>query len=469
MKMFLIFLTVLCCGIPFVFAEEEGIDLTVYNQNFALVRERRTMELKKGVSQVRFQDVAALIEPPSVHFKSLTDPEGCVIQEQNYEYDLVSAEKLLSKYIDKKIKVLTEGGGVYDGTLMSYDGANIVLQNPKDQSLNMIHRGDNVKNIDFTELPEGLITRPTLMWQVANDKDGKHLTEVSYLTTGVSWLCDYVAVVDNEDKNIDLAGWVTINNQSGTAYKDARLKLIAGDVHRIADAGPRSVALMNARFMKEEAAAPQFQEKSFFEYHMYTLQRKSTVKSNQSKQINLLEAANVSVNKLYIYDPSLYGWGYYQEGQTTKEQKVNVKIEITNSQAFHLGMPLPKGKVRVYKKDSDGGSEFIGEDLIDHTPKDEKIRLDIGNAFDLVGERKRIDFKQYGRTADETIEISLRNHKDADVEIIVVEHLWRYNNWEMTAKTHEYTKKDAQTVEFKIAVPKNGETKLKYTVHYWWS
>jgi hypothetical protein len=467
MRIFLIGVAAICALVTCAFAQDEGVYLTIYNQNFALVKDRRSMDLEKGVSQVRFSDVASQIEPTSVHFKSLTASQSCEIQEQNYEYDLVSASKLLSKYIDKKIKILAEGGAVYEGILMSYDNDNIVLSNAQDKSLNMVSRKDSIRNIDFTSLPEGLITKPTLMWQIANDKPGRHLTEVSYLTQGISWSCDYVAVVDKNDKNIDLSGWVTIDNKSGTAYKNAGLKLIAGDVHRVQPQAQRIENFYdNGRAASEEK---QFAEKSFFEYHMYTLQRKATVKDNQTKQISLLNAANVAVNKFFIYDPTTdYGWYSYRESQTTKEQKVKVKLEVVNSPKNNLGMPLPKGKIKVYKQDTDGQLEFVGEDAIDHTPKDEKIRLQLGDAFDVVAERKRMNFKQYGNTADETVEISLRNHKEEDIEVIVDEHLWRYMNWEITSKTHDFSKKDAQMAEFKIPVKKNSETKLTYTVHYWW-
>jgi len=467
MKRFMLILVFTFFAAVFSFAQDEGVDLTVYNQNFALVRDRRNLDLEKGIIQVRFSDIAAFIEPTSVYFKSLTAPQSCAIQEQNYEYDLVSATKLLSKYIDKRIKILTEGGSVYEGILMSYDNDNVVISNAQDKSLNMISRKENIKDIGFGELPEGLITKPTLMWQIANDKPGKHLTEVSYLTQGVNWLCDYVVVTDKDDKTIDLSGWVTIDNKSGVTYKDAGLKLIAGDVHRVQEQGITSYTkvMRNA----EAIGGAEFEEKAFFEYHMYTLQRRATLKDNQTKQITLLTANNVPVNKLFIYDPALdYGWYSYRDSQETKEQKVKVKIEIINSQKNNLGMPLPKGKVKVYKKDTDGSLQFIGEDQIDHTPKDEKIRLYLGNAFDVVGERKRIDYKTYGRTADETIEISLRNHKKESIEVTVVEHLWRYLNWDITSKTHEFNKKDAQIIEFNIPVNADSEVKLKYTIHYWW-
>lgn len=467
MRILLIIFVLVLSVVTFSFCEDENVELTIYNQNFALIKDRRYLNLEKGISQIRFSDVASLIEPTSVHFKSLTAPDSSLIEEQNYEYDLVNATKLLSKYIDKKITILTEGGSVYEGILMSYDNYNLVISNPSDKSLNMISRGDNIKNIGFTELPEGLITKPTLMWQILAEKGGRHLTEVSYLTKGINWLCDYVVVVDKEDRNIDLSGWVTIDNRSGTTYKNAGLKLIAGDVHRIQE-GEKGKSLINTMLNERAPSAPQFEEKSFFEYHMYTLQRNTTLKDNQTKQISLLNASNVPVSKLFIYDPALMiGWRYYRDAEITREQKVNVKIEVVNNQKNNLGMPLPKGKVKVYKKDTDGKLEFIGEDLIDHTPKDEKIRLYLGDAFDVVGERKRIDFQQVGNTEEETIEVSLRNHKEEDIEVIVIEHLWRYMNWEVKYKTHDFNKKDAQTIEFKINVPKNQEVKISYTVKYW--
>jgi len=463
------FAAVIILALSFIgaaFAQDEGVDLTVYNQNFALVKDRRFMEIPKGVNEVRFTDVASQIEPTSVHFKSLTDPKGCVIQEQNYEYDLVGATKLLFKYIDKKIKILAAGGTVYEGVLMSYDGDSIVLSQGATKSLSMVVFKDNIKNIDFPELPEGLVTKPTLMWRVSNDKQGRHLTEVTYLTNGVTWLCDYVAVVNDIDTKIDLSGWVTIDNKSGSAYKNAGLKLMAGDVHRVQESYRReNMAMAKAA----QGGADQFQEKSFFEYHMYTLQRKTTVKNNQTKQVTLFSASDIPVKKLFLFDPALYGWWiYYNDVDSSKAQKIKVKLEIENIQKNNLGMPLPKGKIKVYKRDTDGSLEFIGEDSIDHTPKDEKFRIYLGDAFDIVGERKKVDFKKYGNSADETVEISLRNHKSEDIEVAVVEHMWRYNNWDITAKTHEYTKKDAGTIEFKVPVPKNGETKINYTVHYSW-
>ncbi|HLD82617.1 MAG TPA: hypothetical protein VI976_01550, partial [Candidatus Omnitrophota bacterium] len=453
-------------GSPAVLAEDkEGVEVTVYNQNFGLVKDRRLISLKEGASDIRFSDVASQIEPTSVRFKSLTSPLGCIIQEQNYEYDLVSADKLLGKYIDKKIKMITMDDKVYEGILMSYDAENIVIS--QSDILSLVCRRENIRDISFPELPEGLITKPTLMWQIANDKAGGHLCEVSYLTGGITWGADYVVVVDKADKNIDLSGWVTIDNKSGVVYKDASLKLIAGDVHRAQEKGPRTYAPGMMKYA--EMAAPQFEEKAFFEYHMYTLQRKATVKDNQTKQITLLSANNVAVKKLFIYDPVDYsGWDWDYADSQSKEQKVKVKIEFTNTKQNNLGMPLPKGKIKVFKSDTDGSLQFIGEDLIDHTPKDETIRLYLGDAFDLVGERKKTNSRAGERWSEESFEISLRNHKEEDVEVNVVERLWRYANWKIIDKSGEFTKKDVQAIEFKVPVPKDKEAKVSYTVRYWW-
>ncbi|MCK9614968.1 MAG: DUF4139 domain-containing protein [Candidatus Omnitrophica bacterium] len=463
-------LVIFVFGFLFCFSvcAQENVELTVYNQNFALVKDQRSLDLKKGLNKVDFKDVASLIEPTSVHFVSLTAPDSCSILEQNYEYDLMSSEKLLSKYIDKNIKIITKDAKTYEGVLSSFDANNIIISGQ--DGLSMIVRPDNIAQISFDKTPEGLITKPTLVWEIENGKEGKHLTEVSYLTGGVNWLAEYVTVLDRDDKKVSLDGWVSITNNSGVGYKNAKLKLIAGDVKRVQ---PQAGAVIyNKMALREkDEAMPQFQEKAFFEYHMYTLQRKATLKNNQIKQISLLSANNIPVKKVFIYDPvDYYGWNWYRydNNQTTKEQKIKVKIELTNSKQNNLGMPLPKGKVKVYKKDDDGSLQFIGEDQIDHTPKDETIKLYLGDAFDVVGERKKMNYRTGNDWAEESFEITLRNHKESDIEVNVIEHMWRYSNWKIINKSHEFTKKDAQTIEFKVPVVKDGEAKVTYTVRYWW-
>lgn len=448
-----------------VFGEEkEGIELTVYNQNFAVIKDKRFLDFKENINEIKFQDVASTIEPQTVHFKSLTSPDACLIQQQNYEYDLVSPLKLLSKYIDKKVKIAMSDGAAYEGRLASFDGQNLIVMNEASGLLNMVGRTENIRDISFPELPEGLITKPTLVWEIFCNKPGKHLTEVSYIANQINWNADYVAVLDKHDKKIDLNGWVTIDNKSGATYKNAKLKLIAGDVRRVREDRVASYEAYGLEQVKVAKAAPSFAEKPFFEYHMYTLEEIVTVRDNQTKQLSLLASNDVPVDKILVFESK-------SEGYSDLREKAKVMLEIMNSKENKLGIPLPKGKVRVYKKDDDESMQFIGEDNIDHTPKDERIRLYIGDAFDVVGGRRRTNFKEgpgFFRSIEGSYEISLRNHKEEDVEVVVVEHLYRYSNWKIIASSNDYIKKDAQTVEFKVKVPKGKEeTKVSYTVKYW--
>ena len=453
---------------------EEGIALTIYNQNFGVVREKRNVEVKEKIGAIRFTDVAAQIDGTSVQFKSLTDPSATVL-EQNYEYDLVSADKLLGKYIDKQITVLTKDGSRYSGSLLSFDANQLVIRQYGDKGdLAMIQRGDNVKDIGFEALPGGLITKPTLVWKLATEKLGQQLIEVAYQTGGITWEADYNAVLNAKDTQLDLNGWVTVNNQSGATYKDAKLKLIAGDVRRVEQARP--VRMYAAKAVGATAEAG-FEEKAFFEYHLYTLGRPTTVAQNQIKQIELLKSAGVPVKKVFLYD-GRPGYRFYgglmtdaNYGSEDSNKKVNVILELKNSKDNHMGMALPKGKVRLYKRDeADAALEFIGEDEIDHTPKDETIRLHIGDAFDVVGERKRTNFRvdTSGHVMTESFEIKIRNHKDEPVAVLVKEVLYRWSNWEITESNQKWTKYDANTIHFDVAVPKDGEQVITYTVRYTW-
>ena len=444
---------------------EEGVALTVYNQNFAVVKEVRTMELSDKIATVQFRDVAKQIDPTSVYFKSLTDPDGTAVLEQNYEFDLVGTNKLLDKYIDKRIAVVTKEGRRYDGTLLSFDPQQLILKGS--EGLAMIQRPDNVQNIEFGALPEGLLTRPTLVWKVATAKPGKHLTQVTYQTAGMSWQADYSAIVNADDTQMDLAGWVTLTNQCGAGFKDARIKLIAGDVQRVQPVPMAMPARDYALAMEEKGVGGGFEEKPFFEYHMYTLGRRTTVNENQVKQVELLTAAEIPVTKRYVFEPGGRYW-HRRYGQSN-EYKVNVFIELKNSKESNLGMPLPKGKVRVYKRDpADKDLEFVGEDLIDHTPKDEEVRLYVGDAFDIVGEKTVTDRKRQGNWRQESVKIELRNHKDEDITVRVREHLMGPGTWEITAKSRDYKKVDAATVEFEVPVAKNGTAEVTYTIDYRW-
>jgi hypothetical protein len=424
------------------------LSITVYNQNRGLVKDTRELTIEKGVSAVSIADVAAQIDPTSVHFKSLTSPDQVTLLEQNYEYDLVGAQKILQKVVDGQIRVVTEEGEVFNGRLLNASGGDVVIQTGEGSV--QIIKSDAILHFDFPKLPEGLITRPTLVWMVQNQGPTSQKTEISYLTEGLNWHAEYVAVVNAKDTKLDLSGWVSIDNQSSATYPDAKLKLVAGDVNVVEE---RRIQKMTAQYdvYGTAEAAPQFEEKSFFEYHLYTLQRRATLKDNQTKQISLFPSANTDIKKIYFYDGQRY------------QDKVRVNVEFKNSKQTGLGMPLPKGKIRVYKEDTDGALEFIGEDEIDHTPKDEEVRIFLGNAFDLVGERTVKESRKISnRSREETIEVTLRNHKEEDVIIRVAEHYW--GDWRILEKTHDPVKQDADKAEFDVKVPAGGEAVMRVKV-----
>ena len=456
----------------------QATDVTIYNDDLGLVRERRSFDFKSGVSAVTMDDVAARIDATSVHFASLDDPSGLSVLEQNFQYDLVDENKLLEKYLGREIEIerfVGEGKDrreILKGTLLSNTGGRVVQSGGK---LYVNPEG----RVVLSELPEGFVTKPRLLWRVSAKKSGKQECEVAYMTGGLSWKSDYVLKVSPNDDQLDLNAWVTLTNGSGVAYKDAKLKLVAGDVNRAVQRENRRayVALKAVNSVMDEAA-PQFQEKSFFEYHLYTLQRPATLMNNETKQIELASGQNVPVKKLFIYDGSANAGGYYNEysrtdptyGASSEEKKVWVMLEFKNSKENNLGLPLPKGKIRVYKQDTDGALEFIGEDAIDHTPKDELVRVKMGNAFDVVGERTRTNYQisTDRKSMTETFQVKVRNHKEQAVTVRVVEHLYRWTNWRVTESSQKFNKKDAQTIEFDVPVPKDSEGVVNYTVKYSW-
>jgi hypothetical protein len=448
-----------------------------YASGYAVVKEWRKLKLDKGKNTIRFTDVAKLIDATTVYFKSMTDPTGTSVLEQNFEYDLVSADKILSKYIGRPLTLVLENDKTASGTLLSYDATQIVLQTEdKNEPVQIIQRADNLKNIKFSALPGGLITQPTLVWLLDVAKAGEHLAKVTYQTNGMSWLTDYTVVIDKGDKKLDLAGWVTITNQSGAVYKDAELKLVAGDVNR-APSYQQPYGGAPAADMASGSGAGGFVEKSFFEYHMYTLGRTTTLSDNSIKQIELFDPADgVPAKKIFHYFGGVdwYGYGSAYTDQyygNSGNKKVDIYLEFDNDKKSGMGIPLPAGRVRVYKKDeADGSLELIGEDRIDHTPRDEKVRLKLGSAFDVVGERKQTDFKANydGHEITESFEIKIRNHKDEDVEVLVKEVLFRWSNWNIEKKSQDFTKDNDHTIYFPVKVKKNAETVVTYTVKYTW-
>jgi len=426
-----------------VFAE---VAVTVYNENIALVKELRRMSFPRGESQVEFRDVAARIDPTSVHFVSRTNPKSVSILEQNYEYDLVSASKILEKYVDNRITVFTKDEKLFEGTLLSFDENNIVLGSEGTQGTVTVVSRANVRDLSFPALPGGLITRPTLVWKILSESAGDNEVEVSYLTDGLNWHAEYVAVSDLKDENLSLAGWVSVENNSGATYKDAKLKLVAGTIHRVREMPKRGV-YEGAEIM---TAAPAVTERPFFEYHLYSVEKPTTVKDDEIKQISLFPETKTTVKKVFTYD----GRNYPNE--------VRITLEFVNTEAAGLGIPLPKGKVRVYKEDVDKALEFVGEDAIEHTPKGEKLRIYVGNAFDVVGERATESVRQITKTLrEEMTRIKLRNHKEEAVDITVVEHIW--GQWSIIANSHPFVKKDANTIEFTVKVPAGQEVVVTYT------
>lgn len=426
-------------------AADRELTLTVYNQNLALVKDVRSLDLGTGRQTFRLTDVSAQIDPTSVHLVPKSGG-GLSVLEQNFQYDLVSADKVLERYVDKNLTIVGKDGKSTSGTLLSFDGASLVLN--KDPGIAIVNRLE-VKEIQFGELPGGLITKPTLIWQLDNDGPARRDAQLSYLTGGLSWHAEYVAVVDENDKNLSWSGWVSLENNSGTTYPNARLKVVAGDVNRVT--GQPAPMPRSLEFKMGAADASQFEEQAFFEYHLYTLSRPTTLADKETKQLSLFPTSKVAASKFFTYERS------------RDPKKVRVTIEFKNSAQAGLGMPLPKGIVRVFKEDKSGAQEFVGEDRIDHTAKDETVRMAIGNAFDVTGEYRQVDQRRISdKESESSHEIKLRNHKTESITVKVVEHA--YGDWRVTTSSPEFVKKDATTLEFTVTIPPDGERVVTYTI-----
>jgi hypothetical protein len=434
---------------------QKDVMVTIYNGNLGLVKDVREVRLPVGLNEAQFMDVAALIDPTTVHLKSLSDPTGLKILEQNYEYDLLSSDKLLEKYVGRTVRLYQSDGTFHEAKLLSTAG-------PVFEINGQIHLGYSGRMV-LPSLPENLVAKPTLVWLLRNQTAAAQKIEASYLTGGITWKADYVMVVNDADSRSDLTGWVTIDNKSGATYANAALKLVAGDVNRARD-GRREGRVMElaAKAASARDASRDFAEEGFFEYHLYTLDGRTTLKNQQTKQLALLSAADVPVTKHLMY----YGaQDYYRNsyGMPISNQKVAVLLELRNSTENRLGLPLPKGKVRVYKADSAGSQQFIGEDWIDHTPKNERVKIKLGEAFDVVGERTQKDWRKLGSGLWEVEwEIALRNHKQQDQTVTVIEPV--PGDWQVLHATHAFEKPEAHTLRFSIAVPREGAAKLVYRI-----
>jgi hypothetical protein len=479
--------------------------LTVYNQNFAAVKEKRALQLTKGDNEVRVTDITAHLEPESVVLRDLRQPDSIQILEQNYESDPLSEGLLLrkseGKLLDFEITVPQTGERkIVQGRILrsGYVPHTSAFQRygPRYSTSQMIYAspqggGQPIVEVDgkiqfglpgkpiFDGLDPKAFLKPTLLWKLWSGEAGKHDVEFSYLTGGMLWKANYNAVAPEKGDTFDIIGWITLENMSGKDFENASVKLMAGDVARVE---PETGNLRSYAQLAEDRAAggPAVTERAFEEYHLYTLKRPTTVLDREVKQVEFVRAANVPAERIYVYDgfkadPRYRGWDYETirtrpEYGTISNPKVWVMLEFQNSEKSHLGMPLPRGKVKVYRRDVDGRNEFIGEDQVDHTPKDEAVRLYTGNAFDIVGERRQTNFKldTGHRWADESFEIKVRNHKKEEIKVRVVEHMYRWIEWEVTAGSMEHIKNDARTVEFRPVVPGGGEVIITYTVHYKW-
>jgi hypothetical protein len=440
----------------------EQVSLTVYNQNFGLVREVRSVHLGTGRVELSYADVSAHIQPETVHIKSLSGDASLAVLEQNYRYDLLTPDTLLKKYVGKTVKVYRydESTGKDEekqAELLSVEGGTVVKIDGQVTS-NFPGR------FAFPEVPENLVQQPTLVWLLTSAAPEQRV-EVTYLTQELNWRADYVLSVDADDRLGDLNGWVTLQNNSGTSYKNAELKLVAGDVQRVVPQpmAPREMAL-------EEYAAPeappQFKQEGLFEYHLYTLQRPTNLLDKEQKQVSLLSASGIGLDKkLIFFGAAQYFRGNY--GQVAQNQKVGVYLDLQNSEQNHLGMPLPKGTVRVYKSDKSGQSQFIGEDAIDHTPRDERIRIKLGEAFDVVGDRTETAWQVVSSCVNESSwEIKLRNHKDSAEHVLVYEPAG--GDWELLSSSLPATKEDSSTFSFDVALAPRSETKVTYRVRVRW-
>jgi len=439
--------------------DQTDLALTVYNSDIALVRDVRNVQLPSGSFDLSFMDIAATVNPATVHFRSLTEPASLDVVEQNYEYDLLDPEKLLHKYVGRDVTLVqtrTENGTTREeevkAHLLSFNGA------PVWRIGNEIVTGMHADHMRFPELPANLYTHPTLIWTLQNTGAARHRVETSYLAGKLAWNADYVLTVGRDDKAADLDGWVTLTNGSGTSFRNAKLQLVAGDLNR----AKQVIDQMRVGRMAESAArAPQMSQEAFSDYHLYTLERKTSINNAETKQVSMLSGSGVPVRKRYVVDGQAF---YYRNGRhpgAPIKDVVQVFYQFRNEQKSGLGMPMPAGTVRVYQADSHGGVQFVGEDAISHTPKDETLNLKIGHAFDVICERKQVDFQQISSSVYEfEYEISLRNHKSSATTVEVNEPIG--GTWRMLQSSHPWNKTDAWAAQFSVPVPVDGTAVLKY-------
>jgi hypothetical protein len=443
--------------------DQTELALTVYNSNIALVRDVRTLQLPRGTFDLQFMDIAATVNPATVHFRSVSEPDRVNVLEQNYEYDLLEPDKLLRKYVGRDVTLIRrrqDGGRTIEepvtARLLSYNQA------PVWQIGNEIVTGLGADHIRFPELPGNLFSRPTLIWSLSNEGGTRHRVEASYLATDVKWNADYVLRVARDDKAADIDGWVTVTNGSGTSFRNARLQLVAGDLNRVYPQASRK-ELLDRLEMAAASPAREMTQEAFSDYHLYTLDRKTTVNNNQTKQVSMLGATAFPVIKRYIVNGMAFYYRNVQMPGAPIKDTVQVFYQFKNEDKAGLGIPMPAGVVRVYQSDSTGGTQFVGEDRIQHTPVNETLNLKIGNAFDVVAERKQVDFEKITTSVYEMeYEVVLRNHKTTAITVEVNEPIG--GTWRMLRNSHQWTKSDAWAAQFNVPVAASGTATLRYRV-----
>lgn len=444
--------------------DQQNVAVTIYNGDLALVKDTRKVKLKSGLNVLAIKDVSAKISPETALLRSISAPDSLTLLEQNFDFDLLTPEKLLEKYVGKTVGLLkihpTTGAETIEQATVLSANHGVVLKVG-----NRIETGVSANRIIYDNVPANLRDRPTLVTQFNNKSSNDQTVELSYLTTGLAWKADYVAELNDKENQLDLSGWVTLNNTSGTTYKNAKLQLVAGNVNRVQQS-PRAMAMQMRKndMVMAEAAAPMAQE-SLLEYHLYSLERPTTISDNQTKQVALLSASNVPAKK----DLVLTGADYYYQGQYGEigsKLKVGVFVEFENKEASKLGLPLPKGTLRVYKKDSKGNAQFVGEDSIDHTPKNETVRLKLGEAFDVTADKKQTDFKVLPKPSktsqlyESAFELTLKNAKKDKVIVTIQEPI--SGDWKIIQQSHPHTKVNSRLATWKIEVPAEGKTTLTY-------
>ena len=453
--------------------DQKALAVTIYNDNLALVKDTREVRLSKGEARLAFQEVSAQIRPETASLRNLTAPRDFWVAEQNFDFDLLTPQKLLEKYVGERVTVVhsvpkADGPGERE----IREEATVLATN----SGTVLQFADRIETsapgrIIFPKVPANLRARPTLVISLHSGAERAQQLELSYLTGGLSWRADYVANLAPDEKTLDLSGWVTLTNQSGAAYPNATLQLVAGDVNRARQRPERAMAMTEMAMSMKATAAPKMAEESLFEYHLYTLDRPTTLAVNQTKQVALLSASAVPVRKDYL----LQGQSHYYSGSygdLGDRQKVGVYIEFDNKETSRLGMPLPKGILRVYKRDSQGRAQFVGEDNIDHTPKNEVVRLKLGDAFDVTARRKQTDYKSLGRHGkfgsghESAFQVELKNAKKEAVTVSLLEPL--PGDWEVLQESHPHTKATADAAKFQVTVPAEGSATLTYRVRVRW-